>query len=726
MDIFRHLVLEIDSSFNIHRLVVNEVVAWVNKIRKAINSKAHNYQANHGQLFQHVYRESGTKVQITFPYLHFPTNRMNECAKSLFNSIMLLPGDHRRFVHSITYPSEALPSDEFDIFCDGSLAVMDRVKFPRDIALLPVCPSKEKLCVTVALLSSLEPSMDAPECMRIDWTKTGGLDTDAPVFEGPHNLFCSVALSDKVEDCPGYSLILRCCFLVTKPRCGKGTNTLAVRVMGQSGTKEWRLYPATVKGGRIDSPFFGSFQGQVHYEWDEGIRSYNWGTVLARTPLFVVADLGMAPAYKHDDGQTYSDFLIGPVTDGHHTPITSYLNHETSIYNYSSEPYINMFGGIRMNHLPFEEPTVEKLAPLLALIFVDVCGENRAAFSILLRFLALKLQQPCTPAFRLLTLFSTQQGVGKNLLLNAFGEQLIGPPHYTRIRSSELVGRFNDVLENKLLIHCDEFTAEGNGELQRLKDLVTDTKMKTEAKYQTARESTSFTTYTLTMNHAFPLEPNDRRTIVIECTNRLSAFDRGDYGIYTDNASSVYKKMMPLFGHFLLRVPVDHSVLRSEYLPSHAWDICRELSLPPPIRSFIESVRARHTVSSSDKFNCVFDPACRTWATCVPSKLWKFNYNWGDPRVVKMFRDLGVHQDGEMISIESHTSVMARVRNLLPLWGTVAPHPTPSAPVIRPTKKQPFDEKILYWIEHAQELYDLVGQKSAKKKSRRVVDNMEE
>lgn len=538
----------------------------------------------------------------------------------------------------------------------------------------------------------------------LDWIPEPGETAVWTIFKNAEELYASVVNSSRIDDTPGAAHILACAFIVVNTQYGGDRSTLAVRSSGDDGALIWRKFPIQYEGetathpSRWRSPFFDQFTDRSICIDDArtGRRVVNWGERLMCLSFKKFAGFTMMGPRP---GEKYSALIGGPLIDGVPQVVSSVLDEENGdVYRYSHTMYINEYSGLRMNRAEAAVSTTpEYLGPLLALIYVDICSEDMASFSALVRFLAACVQQPCVPICRLLALYSGQQGVGKNNLLNNFGEQLIGAPHYARIRTNELVGRFNDVLEGKLVVQCDEFNPEDKQHLQRIKDIVTDTKSKTEEKFMKARERTAMASYMVTTNGYIPLEPNDRRTLIIQCTDRFSAWSRDDYGNYHTAAADIYRDRMPSFGAWLMTVPVDLNRLRTEYLPSEAWDRCREASLPSSIQLFITGVRAMHTVSGDD----VSYEADTQWAIKAPSKLWNRVFNQGDPKARHLFQQLGVQQQGSSVIVEPWASVQAKVKALLPQWGQGPARAMPMAPSEPPTEHWPFDEKIRFYAERA-------------------------
>lgn len=142
----------------------------------------------------------------------------------------------------------------------------------------------------------------------------------------------------------------------------------------------------------------------------------------------------------------------------------------------------NTFYGFKASFLKCEP--AEDMGVILD--FIDVlAGREANAHKYLLDWMAACLQQPAKKSDASAILLHGEQGIGKNLLIEFFGKDIIGSNYYKKPRNvaESVFGRFADALENTVLLFIDETKG-----LQRydeeLKDLITSEEVTIEPKGQ--------------------------------------------------------------------------------------------------------------------------------------------------------------------------------------------------------------------------------------------------
>jgi hypothetical protein len=181
----------------------------------------------------------------------------------------------------------------------------------------------------------------------------------------------------------------------------------------------------------------------------------------------------------------------------------------------------NMFKGFKADKLKYdmtEEQINEKVQPILELIDYLTGGFS----SHLLKWLAKIIQDPLNkPEILVLLrdvagLFMAAGGTGKNMLIEWFGNEIIGEEYFYVISNNkELYGDFNGLLESKILIFIEEANGSDNhSHAEIIKTLITKKKMTVNKKnieqYQ-APYVASIIAATNKIN-AFPICQDDRRT----------------------------------------------------------------------------------------------------------------------------------------------------------------------------------------------------------------------
>ena len=134
------------------------------------------------------------------------------------------------------------------------------------------------------------------------------------------------------------------------------------------------------------------------------------------------------------------------------------------------------------------------------------------------QWLAHKLQQPGTKMTTALVVWSSAQGVGKNLFFEAIG-RIIGDKHSAVIAQSDLMSAFNPWAKNRLLVIGDEVLwSRDKKEADRFKGLITGTKVTINTKNQPQYEIDNFMSFVFLSNHedAVHLDTHSRRYFVAE------------------------------------------------------------------------------------------------------------------------------------------------------------------------------------------------------------------
>jgi hypothetical protein len=169
----------------------------------------------------------------------------------------------------------------------------------------------------------------------------------------------------------------------------------------------------------------------------------------------------------------------------------------------------NMFRGFNL------KPQPGKCDAILSVMLNDICCGDHQLFDYLCAWFAQILREPWKKTGTCLV-FSSGQGCGKGLMMRFFREILTG--YYIQILNSNLlVGRFNDLLQGKLLVFADEAVFAGDKEAaSRLKGLITEDKMLIEPKNIGAYEIDSYVNLVVASNgdHVATIETDDRRTVV--------------------------------------------------------------------------------------------------------------------------------------------------------------------------------------------------------------------
>lgn len=166
------------------------------------------------------------------------------------------------------------------------------------------------------------------------------------------------------------------------------------------------------------------------------------------------------------------------------------------------------------------------------LIEATIASGDPALANFVLDWIARGLQHPLERAGTALCLVGAQ-GTGKStvgeILRRVYG--LRYSIHASA--DNDLVGQFNDRLENRLLFVGDEATFGNDPRIKgKIKSLITEGALRIEGKYQSAREVRNRLKFIFTSNElaALPIESGDRRSTVV----RVSDSRKGDTAYWRD------------------------------------------------------------------------------------------------------------------------------------------------------------------------------------------------
>jgi hypothetical protein len=154
------------------------------------------------------------------------------------------------------------------------------------------------------------------------------------------------------------------------------------------------------------------------------------------------------------------------------------------------------------------------------------------------QWLAHLVQHPGVKMYTALTIWSRQQGVGKNLLFDVVVE-MIGERHAAVISQAALNDPFNAWTADRILILADEALGSGSRkDADMLKGLITSTKIRINEKFKPAREINNTCNFVFLSNHsdAVFLDERDRRYFVCDVkADRLPDALARDYVQWRDS-----------------------------------------------------------------------------------------------------------------------------------------------------------------------------------------------
>ncbi|MFK0570699.1 DUF5906 domain-containing protein [Endozoicomonas sp.] len=167
------------------------------------------------------------------------------------------------------------------------------------------------------------------------------------------------------------------------------------------------------------------------------------------------------------------------------------------------------------------EPAEGDCSLYLAHIRDNICNGDSVAYQYLLDWMAHTIQKPAELPGVAIVLMG-KQGTGKGVYVNEFGR--IFGNHFKQVSSSEqLLGRFNSLLADSLLIFLDEALWGGEKKLEgALKTLITENRRMVEFKHKDMVAMDNYNRIIMATNNdwAIPAGPDERRYLVLPVSSQ--------------------------------------------------------------------------------------------------------------------------------------------------------------------------------------------------------------
>lgn len=164
-------------------------------------------------------------------------------------------------------------------------------------------------------------------------------------------------------------------------------------------------------------------------------------------------------------------------------------------------------------------------------IRINITAGNEANYNWVLDWLADMVQRPWRKPWTCLVLQSVEEGTGKGFFARHIGK-LLGLHFMALEKPSQLVGKFNAHLEDKLLLFVDEGSLTEKSAADFLKALVTEPRLNIEGKGKPIREVNSYHRLIIASNneHIIRAGLHDRRFMVL----KVAAHSRNNLQYFTD------------------------------------------------------------------------------------------------------------------------------------------------------------------------------------------------
>jgi hypothetical protein len=217
----------------------------------------------------------------------------------------------------------------------------------------------------------------------------------------------------------------------------------------------------------------------------------------------------------------------------------------------------------------------------------NLCNNDEAVYKYVIHFLARKLQKPNILTNTAL-IFKSNEGAGKDLFFNWFGNKILGSEYYYNTEKPELLfGKFTSSLENKILIIVNETSGKDTFSInENIKCAITAETNIIEHKGLKPYKNTNHIGFIFLTNNENPIKVpiDDRRFCGIECNNLIC--NNVDYftGLRAELNNGEYDKA---FYNFLMSIDCDNYDFTNNRPKTSFYNDIQELNKPALI-NFIE------------------------------------------------------------------------------------------------------------------------------------------
>ncbi len=192
------------------------------------------------------------------------------------------------------------------------------------------------------------------------------------------------------------------------------------------------------------------------------------------------------------------------------------------------ENSFNLFTGFKARYIwdldGYYNEYYKKVIPIFDHIKNIMCGKNERIYNYILDWIAHLFQYPNKKIGIMIVLKSIKQGAGKNIIFDFIRDYVYGEKYCLEINNMEqLTGKFNSLLQNKLLTLADEVGMFGTDHRNsdKLKNIITQPKQNIEKKGMDSFKINDYNNFIALTNNdwAFKIEAGDRRHICLELSD---------------------------------------------------------------------------------------------------------------------------------------------------------------------------------------------------------------
>jgi hypothetical protein len=160
-----------------------------------------------------------------------------------------------------------------------------------------------------------------------------------------------------------------------------------------------------------------------------------------------------------------------------------------------------------------------------------LCDYEQKSIDYIIKWIAHTIQKT-TELPKVCLLFKSHQGFGKDLLIN-FIEKMLGDHYvYRTAETDDIFGNFNSVIRDKIVLQLNELEGkDGFSNKEKLKNLITQEKVKINEKNVKAYSQTNYLRIVICSNNLTPIEiPCDNRRYCVfqstQCKPSISYFEK--------------------------------------------------------------------------------------------------------------------------------------------------------------------------------------------------------
>ena len=232
----------------------------------------------------------------------------------------------------------------------------------------------------------------------------------------------------------------------------------------------------------------------------------------------------------------------------------------------------------------------------------NLCNNSDDVYEYVIKFLARKVQNPNILTNTAL-IFKSNEGAGKDMFFNWFGNKIIGNNYYYNTEKPELLfGKFTSALENKIMIVVNETSGKDTFSInENIKCAITAEYNIIEHKCIKPYKNANHISYIFLTNNDNPIKvsADDRRFCGIECNNDICNNKQYFTALHDELKKGEYDRA---FYNYLMDIQCDNYDFTNNRPKTSYYNDLQELNKPPLI-NFIEDYIIKHNYEKSKEIS---------------------------------------------------------------------------------------------------------------------------